>query len=233
MALPIILLHGAIGASAQLLPFKKEFEKHFSEVYVFDFPGHGGKIIPQEKFSIPFFAESVLTWMDENNLKTVSVFGYSMGGYVALYLAKHFPDRIRAIATLGTKFEWNVEIAVKETMLLNPQKIEEKVPKFAAALKKLHEPSDWKLVLNKTAELMTDLGNSPTLSDVDFSAIKHPILIGRGIDDKMVSAVETEYVAGLLSDSQLRFFRNTQHPIETVNASELTEELSLFFHNLS
>jgi pimeloyl-ACP methyl ester carboxylesterase len=51
-----------------------------------------------------------------------------MGGYVALKTAVLHPGRIEAIVTLGTKFHWDPENASNEVRMLNPEKIEEKVP---------------------------------------------------------------------------------------------------------
>src|SRR5687768_6245802 len=104
----LLLLHGAIGSSEQLKPLADNLSKDF-HVHLFDFPGHGGKPLPAG-FSIQFFAESVVEYLNKNNLLKVSVFGYSMGGYVAMYLAKHYPLLIDHVITLATKFEWNEAI---------------------------------------------------------------------------------------------------------------------------
>ena len=42
------------------------------------------------------------------------IFGYSMGGYVALHAARRHPERIGSIMTLGTKFAWDTPTAEKE-----------------------------------------------------------------------------------------------------------------------
>ena len=54
-----------------------------------------------------------------------------MGGYVALQLANKHPKYVQKIITLGTKFAWDKETAAKEVKMLNPEKIEEKIPAFA------------------------------------------------------------------------------------------------------
>lgn len=230
MNTPVLLLHGAIGSSAQMITLKTEFEKHFPDVRVIDFPGHGGKEI-SEDFSIPFFAESVLKWMHENNLPSINIFGYSMGGYVALYLARHFPERIGKIITLGTKLEWNESIAEKETKLLNAEKIEEKVPQFAAELKSRHEPEDWKLVLKKTIDMMLQLGKSPALSQEDFSKINHPVILSLGELDKMVSVEETQEVNKLLKNSKFELIPATPHPIEKADPKIISEPILAFLRN--
>ncbi|MFB0925641.1 MAG: alpha/beta hydrolase, partial [Vicingaceae bacterium] len=118
----LLLLHGAIGAKDQLEPLKKILSKKFN-VYSFSFSGHGCFGSFQE-FNIKQFTEDTLSFISTNNLKEVFIFGYSMGGYVALNLAKEHPDKVAQIITLGTKFKWNPEIAAKEVKMLNVAIIE-------------------------------------------------------------------------------------------------------------
>ncbi len=226
---PLLLLHGAIGSSSQLLPLQKEFGKYFSQVPVFDFPGHGGKGFPAAPFSIQLFAESVLEFLDSEKILRVDVFGYSMGGYVALYLARHFPERVGKIFTLATKLDWNEGIAAKEVKLLNPEKILEKVPQFAEALEKSHAPNDWKMVLDKTSEMMLGLGKNPSLGNDDFLKIGNRILLTVGERDMMVSVAETENVFRRLKNAEFNIIADTPHPIEQVDVMRIVEMGKKFF----
>ena len=61
----LLLLHGAVGASAQLKPLAEKLSADF-DVQLFDFPGHGGKQMPQEDFSIPFFADELSAFINRN-----------------------------------------------------------------------------------------------------------------------------------------------------------------------
>src|SRR5688572_15290055 len=120
--MPLLLLHGAIGAASQFEKLTQLLQPDF-EVFSLNFSGHGGKEIPEPGFNMPLFANDVLTFMEEKQLDKVDIFGYSMGGYVALYLALHYPEKVNRIMTLGTKFDWSPEIAAHETRMLNPLKI--------------------------------------------------------------------------------------------------------------
>jgi pimeloyl-ACP methyl ester carboxylesterase len=216
---PLLLLHGAIGSGRQfnkLLPVLSEYDVH-----VFTFPGHGGKEIPAEGFSIELFADSVHNYLKEKNLESVFVFGYSMGGYVALYLASRYPNLFKKIITLGTKMEWTPEIAARETSQLNAEKIEAKVPAFAEALKQLHSPQDWKIVLQKTSEMLAAMGERPPLTKEDFQKIKIPVVVGLGDADKMVSREESERVVKYLPDGKFLLLENTEHPLERVDVNVL------------
>ena len=110
---PIILLHGAIGAKDQLEPLAKELSGNGFQTYSFNFSGHGQSPF-QNQFSISQFSNELLEFVVKTHLIRPAIFGYSMGGYVALYLASQKPDGLGKIITLGTKFVWSPEIAVKE-----------------------------------------------------------------------------------------------------------------------
>lgn len=224
----LLLLHGAIGSGKQLKMLADVLSENF-EVFTLDFNGHGGNSIPDENFSIEMFALDVLNFLDTNDIDKIDVFGYSMGGYVALYLARFHPERINKIVTVATKFEWNVEGAIKEAAMLNPEVIAEKLPEFAAELTTRHEPADWKLILKKTAEMLIKMGANNVLTDSDFKVVQHQILIGVGDKDKMVSQEETLHVQQLLSNSRYLLLKETPHPIEKVNVQLLAGEIKKFF----
>jgi esterase/lipase len=222
----IILLHGAIGAKDQLEPFTIELKQQGYNVYTFSFSGHGQTPF-QTHFGIEQFALELKQFITTNNLQQPTVFGYSMGGYVALYLAKQQPNVLGNIITLGTKFEWSPEISAKETKMLDSKTIIEKVPKFAEALQKRHG-KDWELLLQKTAEMMLSLGNKNTLSLNDFTSIENKVLIGLADKDNMVSLEETTAVYKQLKNGAMYMLPNTKHPIETVNFGLLSQIVSRF-----
>lgn len=222
----LLLLHGAIGSSAQLRELKQLLNQTHN-IHLFDFIGHGGKSIP-EKFSIDLFATDLLKYLDEKKLGTIDIFGYSMGGYVALYLAAMHPERIGKIFTLATKFDWTTESAKKEASMLNPIKIEEKVPAFANALSQLHQPQDWKLVLSKTADMMLEMGEKNPLNKIMLSTIQSKVVVCVGDSDKMVSETETLNAANAIPNGTFKLLKDTPHPIDKIDINLLANEINLF-----
>ena len=222
----IILIHGAIGASDQLYPLSLELKGKGYECFTLDFSGHGEKAFTNG-FGITAFADELESFIESNNLKQPHVFGYSMGGFVALYLASKRQDLLGSIMTLGTKFEWSPEIAAKEIKMLDPVTISEKVPKFAEALEKRHGEK-WKLLLQKTAEMMFELGSNNALTQKEFAKISNRVLIGLADNDTMVSLEETNFAASQIKNSKRFELTETKHPIETVNTNQLTELIQQF-----
>ena len=223
------MLHGAIGSSVQLEPLAELLNDTF-KVNLLNFSGHGGKPVNNEKFSIEMFAEDVLYFIDKGRLEGINIYGYSMGGYVALYIARHYPGKINKIFTTATKFNWNEDTSLKESKLLNPEIISEKIPKFAEQLSERHSPEDWRIVLNKTAEMMIGLGKNNLLKDEDFLQIENEILLSVGDRDNMVSIEETVDVYRKLKKGSLLILPDTHHPIEKINVYRLANEVKLFFN---
>jgi len=222
----LLILHGAIGSKEQFGLLKKQLENQY-HTHVINFSGHGGEAF-KTPFNIAQFADDVLVYLNQQHILSVDVFGYSMGGYVALYLAKNAPDRINKIITLGTKFSWTSEIAQQEIKMLDAEKIEEKIPAFAELLKLRHAPNNWKEVLAKTAEMMLEMGQKNPLTLNDYETIRHQVKIGLADQDEMVTLEETMAVAEAIPHAQFYRLENSKHPIEKVNLQQLTQEIVEF-----
>lgn len=217
----LFLLHGAIGAKDQLQPLADALKDKYI-VHTLNFSGHGGEAFPNEAFSMELFANDVLNYLQQNNIEQTNIFGYSMGGYVAMYLAKHHPQKINKHITLATKFHWDETVAAKEIKMLDAAVIEQKVPAFAAQLQQRHAPQDWKLLLERTASLLLSLGKNNILQLQDYTSINTPSLLLLGDRDKMISTEETFAVYKQLPNAQLGIIPATPHPIEQANITSLS-----------
>ena len=223
----LLLLHGAIGSKEQIKLLADSLNDVY-EVHTMNFLGHGGTEFP-EQFSIQLFAEQVNSFIDQHKLAPINIFGYSMGGYVALYLAALHPQKIQSIFTLGTKFDWTLESAQKETARLIPEKIEEKLPSFAKILAERHAPQDWKQNLKLTGEMMIRMGIDNPLTSELLRKITIPVFIAWGAKDNMVTLKETVYADASLKNSQMMIMKDVPHPIEQVNVGILKMQLISFF----
>jgi len=217
----VILLHGAIGSKEQLIPLQNELENKYT-VHNFNFSGHGRNDFEID-FSIMQFATELIDYINKNNILKPIVFGYSMGGYVAIYAESLKPNSFSKIITLATKFEWSNEIASREILQIDATKIKLKIPGFAEILKQRHYPNDWELVLEKTKNLMINLGANPLLTIQVLNEIQIPTMLLIGDSDEMVSIQETEFTNKNLPNSTLQILPNTKHAIEKVDVVLLSK----------
>lgn len=223
----LLLLHGALGAAHQFDDLQLALANNY-KTHAISFSGHGRTPSLEHAFTIQNLAHEVLHWMNEHYLEQVDVFGYSMGGYVALWLARFYPNRVGQIYTLGTKLNWNEVEAEKEIKMLQPEKVEQKVPAFAQALAQVHGEHEWKSLMSKTALLMKDLAHHH-LDDQDFIKIKQSIILARGERDSMVTREETEYVQRLLPNAVYKEFEGIEHSFDKMPQSIIVEEIKSFF----
>ncbi len=223
----LLLLHGAIGAEDQLQPLAELLSSKY-DIHTLCFSGHGTMPLNDEGFSIPVFSKEVVAYIEKNGLQDVSVFGYSMGGYVAMYIARHYPGKLQKIVTLASKFHWDTAVAEKETKMLDADKIEAKIPAFATTLKSRHTATGWKELLQKTAGMMLEMGERNPLTLEDYPTINNPSLILLGDRDKMISLEETLAVYKALPDARMGIIPDTHHPIEQTNIPLLAEMIKYF-----
>ncbi len=225
---PLILLHGALGSAAQMDGLKQVLAPHYPAVYTLHFSGHGGTEMPYAPFSTRLFMYDVQRFMDENELPIAHFFGYSMGGYVALAFAAQEPDRVASVVTLGTKFEWTPETAARTAATLDMSKWQEKAPQFVDMLRARHAPSDVHQVVDKTKEMMLQLGNGAALDAADLSDILPPVLILVGDADNTVGQPESEWATGHILDAKLQVLPGVKHPFEQVNVQALSVHILAF-----
>lgn len=220
MKKPLILLHGALGSENSFQSLKEALSDQF-DVYTFNFSGHGGNAFSEEGFGIEVFAEELKQFIETKELQGSKVFGYSMGGYVALHLASTTPGLISQIITLGTKFNWTPENAEQETSRMNPELMEEKIPAYTQLLFERHG-NEWKNLIYQTAGMMIELGEAPLLSNQILEAIDTPTHVMHGDKDHMVTESESKSTGNLLPNGQFLSLSDTPHPIEKIDIQSLS-----------
>lgn len=220
MKSPLLLLHGALGCKKNFTPLIPLLEDHFS-VHSLDFSGHGEKV-SSANYSIPHFAKELEEYIIKYQLKGCKIFGYSMGGYVALKAAADGLDKVEQILTLGTKFDWSTEAAEKEVKMLDPHVMVEKIPKYVEYLKKLHGDS-WDDVVRGTSKLMLAIAERDKLKGFELRSLEQKVSIALGDKDHMVSREESEAMTSILPNAEFILLENWEHPIEKLDQQALAD----------
>lgn len=215
----ILLIHGALGSKKQFNPLIESLGDNY-DVHAINFSGHGGEQI-KEAYSMDLFMRDVNEYVEAHQLQNIHIFGYSMGGYVALKLAAAGVDYIQSITTLGTKFDWSKTATEMEVKKLNPEKIEAKVPQFAASLKAEHQGEDWKKVVEQTARMMLHLSEKEQLTESELKKIQLPVTLALGDADQMVSRKETAWLEKLLTNVRFEIIKNCPHPLTKAPIEEV------------
>ena len=98
---PIIFVHGWCCNHTFLAPQLKFFARRHRVIGV-DLRGHGKSGAPAQDYTMPAFADDIAWLCGEPGLKRPVVIGHSMGGNVALELAKAYPEVPAAIILIDS-----------------------------------------------------------------------------------------------------------------------------------
>jgi len=97
----LVLLHGFLGTKADWLPLMPALSQHFHCICL-DLPGHGDNQAeePNEaKLDFDFCVENIRARLNRLNPSPdqFHLYGYSLGGRIALHLAKAYPQRLLSL----------------------------------------------------------------------------------------------------------------------------------------
>lgn len=217
----ILLLHGALGTARQMAPLAAALRDH--RIIAPTLAGHGNDAGTPPAFD-RFTADIDQALRDAEGL--VHAIGYSMGGYAALLAEAGHPGRFATITTIGTKFIWTPEGVEKEVRKLDPDVIEQKVPRFAEALAAQHG-ANWKYLVRHTARLMHDLTATPLLPAERLAAITCPVLLCVGDRDTTAIPEDTLTTARHLPNAGTWVMPWTKHPFEEVDVESLVSRIRI------
>ncbi len=96
---PIIVLHGLMGA---LSNFDKTFEYFSKKGYKVLIPELPLYTLPLIKTNVKNLAKFIHNFIAFKGLKKVTLLGNSLGGHIALYYTKHYPDEVLSLVLTGS-----------------------------------------------------------------------------------------------------------------------------------
>ncbi|MBF2054733.1 MAG: 2-succinyl-6-hydroxy-2,4-cyclohexadiene-1-carboxylate synthase [Candidatus Sericytochromatia bacterium] len=91
---PLLLLHGLMGSGRDWQALAEALQADFT-VLCPDLPGHGQ--CPETRCDFAHQAQYLMRWLEDQGHTSAHLLGYSMGGRLALYLATHYPERVRSL----------------------------------------------------------------------------------------------------------------------------------------
>ena len=97
----VLMIHGVTDSGhswTQVMPY---LETRY-RVYAPTLRGHGDSDKPTGGYQIAVFAEDMIAFMDKLRIEHASVVGHSLGSLVAHQLASVYPQRVDALALIGS-----------------------------------------------------------------------------------------------------------------------------------
>jgi 3-oxoadipate enol-lactonase len=221
---PLVLLHGFPFSSAiwreQIARLSDQYR-----VITPDLRGHGRSPITDDVYTMELLATDVIALLDTLDLEQAVVIGHSMGGYVALALARIAPERLLALGMVGSQAAADSEEARKKRFDLCEEVIkrgssavaEVQMPRLFAPIE--HEDDTVKEQVNalmlstKPAALINTLKGMAARPDStpQLSGFELPMLIVAGDKDAIIPLENSETLATLPTHCTLATIENGGH----------------------
>jgi len=232
---PMILIHGAGGNHLSWPPQIRRMADE--RVYAPDLSGHG-KSEGLGRHSIDAYADDVIAFMKELNIRTAVVAGISMGSAVALTLALKYPKKILGLGLLGAGSKLRVAPSILETAG-NPNTFESAVDIINTNCFSAN-PAQNLLQLSKQQLMETRppvlLGDFLACNEFDvrgqLEQIKIPTIVICGAEDKMTPVKYSEFLQSKIANSQLHIVENAGHLVMAEQPDMVADLLKHFMDNL-
>jgi pimeloyl-ACP methyl ester carboxylesterase len=222
----LVILHGVSGSAAEMAPLGVPLSAWF-DVRTPNLLGHGGRPVP-DGYTLEEMADDLVAWLDGEGIGPAYFLGYSLGGYLALYLARHHPDRVRAVAGIVVKHVFDETSVAHITYLADPERLARPGNPRKDELIAIHGERNWIQVTNNTARLFQGFGRRAPLSDADLQAIATPALLLSGDRDPLVPEGNSRALAKLLPNARLGLFPGPAHPLKVVPIGDVTRAIKSF-----
>lgn len=183
---PLLLLHGNGESGDYFVHQVDEFARYFT-VYAVDTRGHGRSPRGTAPFTISQFADDLLEFMDEQEIGTAHILGFSDGGNTALTFALRRPERVGRLVLNGANLDPSgVKPSVQIPIVLGYRLASLfKAPKARA-----------------NAELLGLMVNEPHIDPKKLAALAMPALVIVGSRD-MIQASHSRLIADSLPKGRL------------------------------
>lgn len=110
----VVFIHGAQNDHSVWILQTRYFAHHGFNVLAVDLPGHG-RSKGAAKTSVEAMADWLLALLDAAGVERAMLAGHSMGSLIALEASHRAPQRVGALAMLGTTYPMKVSDALLET----------------------------------------------------------------------------------------------------------------------
>lgn len=215
---PLLLLHGGIDTHRFWKHFILELSRKY-RVITPDNRGHGRTITPELALSVPIMADDLAGFLQEMELDSPFIFGFSDGGQTALDLGIRYPDLAGALVLGGVwyMFSQDYQAGISNSGFVSPGVMDFDVYERSAPrdwqerLKRAHHdprPDYPRILLSALAKLWwTPLD----YSDEDFEKIQAPVLILAGEKDEFIPPDEARDLSNKIPGSELAIIPGAGH----------------------
>ena len=204
---PLVLLHGGLNTIETSFGPVLPYFAATRQIIAVEQQAHGHTADIDRALTFEQMADDTATLLERLGLESADIFGYSVGGTIALQIAIRHPKLVRKLVLASAIYALDgyppvvadgLRHATAETM---PPAMREAYAKVAP------RPADWPRLVAKMARLATDFkGYAPT----DIRSVNAPTLVMTG-DADIVRLEHTVELSRLLTRGQLAVLPRANH----------------------
>jgi pimeloyl-ACP methyl ester carboxylesterase len=209
-------------------------------VVLYDLRGHGGSPLGDADGSLAQLGADLIEVLDDAEIERATIAGFSLGGTIAMRAAIDTPDRIAALALIGTSSrvnkaarEWYEERAalvqkddpdLRKTLDADTEDVyRNRAEEIEAGLRIRRESTADPRGFANACLAMASL-NEHSL-DEELSAITQPTVIVAGDADQHCPPRASEIIAEKIAGSTMRVLEDTGHPLPVERPDEVAEAI--------
>ena len=211
---PVLVLHG--GGPGCLEATQKQIRALADKYFVIapDSRAHGRSGDGTGPLTYVQLARDMIKVLDELNIPSANIVGWSDGGIVGLELALHYPQRVRRLVAIGANY--NVDGLIEK-----PEESAETPPLEGACARVVPDPSSWPLRIRRIIQMWR---TQPYYSLAELGTIKAPTLIMAGEFD-VIRRSHSDQLAKAIPGSQEAIIEDGKHSVDykssTINTNIL------------
>lgn len=136
----LLCIHGAAGSTLlETAPLIRRLEPSFHTIGV-DLSGHGASSFPPNTaLGMDAFVEDAMASLDALDQSSAHIFGFSLGGAVALRMAQVSPESVERLTLFQTNARWPPALSAQMQRRLDLEGIRDRAPDRADALRSVHD----------------------------------------------------------------------------------------------
>lgn len=214
--LPVVLIHGAGGTQLNWPPGIRRLPDF--RVFSIDLPGHG-KSGQRGLQTINAYVDCILSWMEAIGLHRAVFVGHSMGGAIALMLAKKHADQVLGLGLISTGARLRVHPEILEHTA-NAQTFPSAIAMIKSIAFSLHADSRLiELAGKRMAEIRPSVLHGDFIACNGFdlmgslSTIRTPSLVICGEKDSFTPIRYAQYLSHHLPNAQLKVISDAGHMV--------------------
>ena len=225
---PLVVLHGALGSTELETDRLVRVWERTARVYALDFRGHGRSgPLSAEVPRWETFVTDAITATEHFGLEHAAVFGFSMGGAVALALALARPVAVGRLAVHGVNVQWDESEVQAMVGPMDPDRMEADHPYWAQRLAQVHGADRWRRLVAQMIAFTRGLPGQH-LTDDALARIACPTRISAGDRDRFFDVRHAVGLWRAVPDARLQIVPGLDHPIQGVDAPAFAADVGRF-----